>query len=74
MKITFEFDTDSENFDNQELERYKAVDDVVYTLNKVYEQIREWYKYDTRGSIPISEVWDTLTSIINEVNLEKLGY
>ena len=42
----------------------------------ITNKLRNWYKYDTRGSIPISEVYDELWDIIsdNNVDLEEMGY
>ena len=42
----------------------------------ITNKLREWYKYDTRDSIPISEVYDELWDIIsdNNVDLEEMGY
>lgn len=47
MKITFEFDTDSENFDNTELEACKQANKLVRTLNDITECIRSWEKWES---------------------------
>ena len=67
MKITYEFDTNSENWqdDNYTRERYEASFDMLMALSDIKDQLREWYKYDTRESIPISEVFNKLSDIIN---------
>jgi len=73
MKVIFEFDTCSEDFDRSELERVKNADKMAYTLSKITDQLRSWYKYDERGSIPIDEVHEKIWNIIEEeINLEEL--
>lgn len=75
MKITFEFDDTIENFDITQLERVKSADDTAYCISQIRDQLKQWYSYDNRGEIPISEVYDTIMNIITErVDLEKLGY
>lgn len=75
MKVTFEFDDTIENFDVAQFNRLKAADDLACCICKIKDQLKQWYSYDSRGSIPISEVYDTITDIILEyVDLEKLGY
>lgn len=75
MKVTFQFDTESENFDNYELERHYQADNMAYCLNEITNQIRSWYKYDERENIPVDEIHTKIWDIIQqEVNMEKLGY
>lgn len=78
MKITYEFDTNSENWqdDNYTRERYEASFDMLMALSDIKDQLREWNKYDPRESIPISEVFNTLSDIIdNKVpKLEEMIY
>lgn len=76
MKITFEFDTESEHFDRTELQRHYQADKLAYTLNDIINHIRNWYKYDSRGSIPADEIYDSIWDIIqdNNINMEDLGY
>ena len=75
MKITFEFDTDSENFDYQELEKYKNVDNITMALSQIADKVRYWYNKDDRTEIPTEEIGDTIFEIINEyINLERIGY
>lgn len=71
MKITFEFDTDSENFSQSELESYKQAINTTYCLTKIKDQLKEWYNHDSRGSIPITEVYDTINDIIDETVYTK---
>ena len=75
MKITFEFDDTIENFDIAQLERVKSADDTAYCISQIRDQLKQWYSYDSRGEIPIMEVYDTIMNIILEhVDLGKLGY
>ena len=75
MKIVFEFDTDSENFDYIELERYKQVDNMAICLGEIADKVRYWYNKEIRNEIPTEEIGDTIFKIINEhINLEKIGY
>ena len=75
MKITFEFDTDSEDFDYSELERYKCVNDMAFCLNQIADKVRYWYNKDDRKTISTDEIGDTIFEIINDnVNMGKIGY
>ena len=75
MKVTFEFDTDSENFSRCEYNRVLLANDMAMCIDEIASQLRSWYKYDNREEIPIEEVYDKLFNIITEcVSLEKLGY
>jgi hypothetical protein len=74
MKVTFEFDTDSENFDSIELEAHYQARDLVSCLSNILDKTRSWYKYDEREEIPTEEIRDEIVEIINDhVNTEKLG-
>ena len=75
MLVKFEFNTADENFDNIELEEHLQAHRMAYCLSRITDQLRGWYKYDTRGEIPIDEVHEKLWDIINEeVDMERLGY
>ena len=75
MKIKFEFDTESELFDQHELNRYLNANKMAYCLSEITNKLRSWYKYDNRGEIPIQEVYDEIWDIIQEeVSMEELGY
>lgn len=75
MKIKIEFDTESENFDNYELETYLHAREMLSCISEIKDKVRSWYKYDERTAIPTEEIWDSILDIINEhINLEKLGY
>ena len=51
MKVTFEFDTDSENFDRDEYNRVLLANDMAVCIEEIRNQLRSWYKYDSRGDI-----------------------
>lgn len=75
MKVTFEFDTESENFDGCELERHYQANNMALCLHEITNQMRSWYKYDERETIPVDEIHQKIWDIIQEnVNMEKLGY
>ena len=75
MKITLEFDTESENFDYCDLEMYKQARDMLMCLDAIREQLKTWENRDERVSIPISEISDKIFEIMRDhVNLEKMGY
>lgn len=75
MKIKIEFDTDSELFDQCELNRYLNANKMAHCLDQIANKLRSWYKYDNRGEIPIQEVYDEIWDIIQEeVSMEDLGY
>ena len=76
MKVIYEFDTNDENFDRTELLTYQNAFKMKSCIYDITNKLRNCYKYDTRGSIPISEVYDELWDIIsdNNVDLEEMGY
>lgn len=80
MKITYEFDTDKDNFyesgDSQTLYRMQIADDMALCLENLREKVRGWIKYDNREQIPKDEIEDTFWEIIKDhgINFEKLGY
>lgn len=78
MKITYEFDTSSEDWQDDKYirERYEASFDMLMALSDIKDQVREWNKYDTRESIPTSEIFDTIYDIINNrvPKLEEMIY
>ena len=75
MKVTFEFDTCAENFNAHEFECVKVAETLAYCLSEINDPLIEWYKYDSRGEIPITEIKEVIDSIIfKHVNLEKLWY
>lgn len=74
MKITYAFDTDSEDFNYQELNRIQSADRLTSCIWDIEQQLRQWYKYDNRESIPVNEICDTIYDIIkdNEINTDRL--
>lgn len=70
MKVTFEFDTESENFIYQDLERYKSVDKLCWALSDLADKIRSWTKYDERNEIPIDEIHETFYDILRNRNID----
>lgn len=75
MKVKFEFDTQSEDFDRQEYEVFKCAEDMARALYEITNKLRNWEKYDEREAIPADEIRESIMDIINEhVDLEKLGY
>lgn len=73
MKVTYEFDTDSENFNSCEFEQYKSANDMAAALWELQEAIRTWYKYDPSDLTP-DALHDTFYDILskNNINLERL--
>ena len=45
MKVIFEFDTESEDFNSIELERHKQADDMAKALGEILKKARSWDKY-----------------------------
>lgn len=75
MKITYEFDTDSENFDLMKLRTFQQSEEIAYALSEVIKQARKWDKSDPRAEIPAGEVYDTITDIVARyIDMEKIGY
>jgi hypothetical protein len=73
MKVTFELDTNDENFDQFELNRLNHATDMALCLYKITNKLRDWHKYDARDLIPTEEIYEVLWNIINEhINLEKI--
>ena len=75
MKITYQFDTDSEGFDRGELLAIENACKLVVIISEIRDQLREWYKYDTRSTISTEEISDTINRIIDKhFNIEELIY
>lgn len=74
MKITYEFDTNDENFYPDELKRIQKADDLCSCIWDIEEQLRKWYKHDERGAIPIDEIYETIFDIIedNGIRIDEL--
>lgn len=75
MKVTFEFDTSSENFDKYELERHYQCNDLAYCIFRITDQVTKWIKWDERESIPIDEIREKIWDIIEQsICVERLGF
>jgi len=76
MKVTFEFRTDDENFDQNELNRHYDADSMAYCLEALREKVRNWVKWDDREQIPKDEIEKVFWEIIqdNNISFERLGY
>lgn len=64
-KITYEFDTCAENFDNHELWVVQNANKMWLALCKMREQFREWNKYRSDPNISTEEVYDFFYDTIN---------
>ena len=76
MKVTFEFRTDDENFDQNELNRYYDANNMAICLEALREKVRSWIKWDDREEIPKDEIEKVFWEIIqdNNISFERLGY
>ena len=75
MKITFEFDTDSEHYQRDEYERILKADDMYDCLWNLSQRIRGWCNYPERyeklTEDSLSEFfWNTMDE--HGINLERL--
>ncbi len=75
MKITFEFDTDSEHYQRDEYERMLKADDMCDCLWDLSQRIRGWGKYPERyerlTEDSLSEFfWQTMDE--HGINLDRL--
>lgn len=75
MKVIFEFDTESEDFNQAVLECYYQAERSAQCLNKITDKLRSWEKYDERTEIPTDEIHEKIWNIIEEnVSLERMLY
>lgn len=76
MKVVFEFDTASEDFDQSELERHNQADKMARCLSHLDDKLRSYYKYDNRGKVDIDEFTQALWNIMEDdgIDLEELGW
>lgn len=74
MKITYEFDTMSENFDRYEYRRISKALDMALALYDIDSKIRGWIKYDERDTIPVDEITDMFVGVLDNrmINLDDL--
>lgn len=76
VKVTYEFNTDSDNFDYHEYQMYKQAPDMARALNEIFSKLRNYEKWDERESIPKDELRETMVEALreNNVSLEEMGY
>lgn len=70
MIVTFQFDTDSENFDNTELEAHYQANNMACCLSEIENKLRSWYKYDERPAIPTEDIMvigNIIEKTLNEI-------
>lgn len=74
MKITYEFDTTTENFDRYEYTRVSKSLDMALALYDIDSKIRSWRKYDERDTIPVSEITDMFVGVLENrmINLDDI--
>lgn len=69
-KITYEFDTCAENFNEHELWEIQNADKMWLALAKLREEFRSWYKYRT-DKIPQEEAYEFFCNTICEAGLKN---
>lgn len=76
MKVTYEFNTGSDNFDYHEYQMYRQAQDTARALSQIFDKLRTYEKWDERESIPKDELLDTMAEILkeNNVSLDEMGY
>lgn len=76
MITTFTFNTAAEDYDHTEYQTYVQAPQMLQALHEIEQQVRQWYKYDSRGAIPADEIMDKIYDIIQEegVDMERMGY
>lgn len=75
VKITYEFDTESENFSPEELLRVQKAEDMVYALYELSLAVSGWYKYpESSGELNADTLNDKFYDILNSngIKLDKL--
>ena len=70
MKITYEFDTTSEDFDRAELLRVQKATEMTACIYDIENKLRGWYKYDPRNEVPIDEVREEILEIIRSHDID----
>ena len=78
MKITYEFDTNSEDYkdDCYIQERFSKSFEMALALTKLDDIIHSWYKNDEREAIPVEEIRNTFNDILDYegIVLDRLIY
>ena len=61
MKITYEFDTQSENYDRTEQARVEQSFNMMIALSRIQDRLRDWLKWDSYPVInEYTEYWNDL--------------
>lgn len=73
MIITYEFDTDAENFDWCEYEQVKSASNMACALWDISQAVRDWYKYNPDSLTP-DTLHDKFYEILsdNDINIERI--
>lgn len=75
MKITYEFNTNADDFEYAELHAVEDAQTLVHIASKVLDLARYYEKYDNRESIPVDELVDRLRDLVcDNVRMERYGY
>ena len=78
MKITYEFDTNSEDYkdDSYTQERFSKSFEMALALTKLDDVIHSWYNRDEREAIPVEEIRNTFNDILDSegIVLDRLIY
>ncbi len=75
MKVTFEFDTENENFDECELQIHYQAESMAKCIFEIQNKLKSWEKYHEEATILVEKVYDEIFDIIQaNVNMEKMGY
>lgn len=74
MKITYEFDTTTENYDRYEHERINKSLDMALALYDIDSKIRGWRKYDERDAIPVDEITQMFVDVLDKrmINIDDI--
>lgn len=80
MKVTFEFDTNREDFyesfDHCKLYNVQQAQEMACCLNELATKIRSVEKWDSREAIPIEEIsnffWESMKE--HGLDFERMGY
>ena len=75
MKVTFEFDTENENFNEEELQTHYQAENMAKCIFEIQNKLKSWEKYNNSEIISIEKVYDEIFDIIQaNVNMGKMGY
>ena len=76
MKHILEFDTESENYDYHEHQRYINAQKMLWALEDIREFIRTKIKYTDETIIKLEDLEDKFWEIIKDrgISFEEMGY